>query len=108
MKRFLLLILLLSSIVTSAVAETNDCSFISDKQAIEIAKQYAIEHKIRDEDWFTSYEEDYSAEYSYGKWSVFFERTIEGKDKTRSVILGDHFTITLTSDGKVLEFFPGL
>lgn len=100
MKKNLLSLLFLFSLIIGAIAQAETCSFISDKQAVEIAKQYAINEKVRSLDWFSSNPNNYQVIFKDGKWSVFF-------DGNKTQRIGDHFMIYLTPEGKFEKIIYG-
>jgi len=93
MKRLLILIALLSSSYFSWAQQSTD---VTEAQAIDIATQYAMDHKFRSTDWFQSF--DATATFDGQEWQIFFA-PLPVDNKT--VMLGDLFLIRMTPDGEV-------
>lgn len=93
MKKILCSLLLLFSFVFPTYAESSEP--ITQEQAIEIAKQYAI-NKIKPESWFGG---RVTATFENDQWIILFDSK---PNEFGMVIVGDHFGIVVSAEGKVL------
>lgn len=99
MKKLLILIAFFVVTFATVWAEQNKAEIpITEVQAIEIARHYAIEHDIRPASWFA--EDSAWAEFDGEKWSVlFFQKTEEGKSVTLGMM---ELRLSLTPDGSII------
>lgn len=99
-KKILLSMVLLFSFMCTAAAQ--DRQLVTKEQAVEIARQYAIGERGKPESWFGG---DADAIISNeGNWFVVFT----GKpDEDGYIILGDHFSVTVSVQGEVLDYGGG-
>jgi len=101
MKKLLLLITLIISFVSTAIAQSP--APITEEQAIEIGKQYAITNDNASPEWFIGSVID--AEFIDNHWFVMFMAA--PNPNTGLYEIGNHFSIYLTADGEVLFLNPG-
>lgn len=98
MKKTLLSIFFISVFVLPAGAQT--VNSITAEQAIEIAKQEAIDQG-RSPDWFIN---EGSAEFDGEKWRIFFTGNPEPEDG--SYTRGNEFAATVSQDGTEIVINP--
>ena len=98
MKKLLIVIIFFMTISTGVSAEQDKLrTSITEIQAIEIAKQFYIDHEICSADWFG--EDSSWATFDGEQWHVFF---LPKAEPGKSVTLGFRLSIFLTPDGTVI------
>lgn len=106
MKHILVWMALLWACVGSAWAENDVPTSITVEQAIEIARQYAMDEGTP-EYWFADHGGDAMATYHEDHWFVGFTRSEVDDQGNRFGVIGNHFMVVLSADGEPLRISPG-
>ena len=101
MKKILICAAFILSLMPLAYAQQT--TPITEEQAIEIGKQYAITNDNASPEWFIGSEID--AEFIDNHWFIMFMAA--PNPDTGLYEIGNHFSMLLSADGEVLFLNPG-